>query len=349
MTKILRTTKSRGPIPLFLVFLFATLVAGKPSANAASLQAARVTVVIKDVRLLSGQAAARTASVNDNVTSGTAVRTGLDSRAELTFSDLTITRLGANTVFSFNPEARNLDLGNGAVLVEVPKGAPALHIITASVTAGITGGTALFETHAGAPTKLLVLEGTGRLCSKIHPGECATALGGEMTMMTVDGRIIKPFKFDAALVFKTSKLVKDFPPLPNQDLILAVIDQQQAEQSGEASTPPSPATQKDPIDVISASVAASPPPGRRGPSPNIHQQVWPAVGDYFTQSIPHHEWHGDQYRSDNYHERHNRLGKTLPWSRRGWTVAYVAWQFALGLRQCQFLRQQRWRFYQSWS
>jgi hypothetical protein len=241
------------------VVLGALAAAGfMPSANTAPLQAARVTVVIKDVKLLSSRTAARVASVNDNIASGTAVWTGLDSRAELTFNDLTITRLGANTVFSFNPEARNLDLGNGAVLVEVPKGAPALHIITASVTAGITGGTALFETHAGAPTKLLVMEGKGRLCSKAYPGECATALGGEMTMMTVDGHIIKPFKFDAALVFKTSKLIKDFPPLPNLDLILAVIEQQQAEQSGEASSPPSPPTEKDPIDVISASVAASP-------------------------------------------------------------------------------------------
>ena len=48
------------------------------------------------------------------------VRTGVESRAELTFTDLTITRLGANTIFSFKRGARELDLTSGAILLEVP-------------------------------------------------------------------------------------------------------------------------------------------------------------------------------------------------------------------------------------
>ena len=61
------------------------------------------------------QAAARAAIVNDNVGAGTAVRTGTDSRTELTFADLTITRLGANTIFSFNEGARQVDLNGGNI------------------------------------------------------------------------------------------------------------------------------------------------------------------------------------------------------------------------------------------
>src|SRR6188472_4209814 len=64
-------------------------------------QQARITQVVNDVRLLPNQLAARPAVINDEVKQGTAVRTGRDSRTDLTFSDLTITRLGANTVFSF--------------------------------------------------------------------------------------------------------------------------------------------------------------------------------------------------------------------------------------------------------
>jgi len=64
------------------------------SINAAPLQEARVSRVIQDVRLLEANAAARAAAVNDSVKQGTAVRTGTESRAELTFSDLTITRIG---------------------------------------------------------------------------------------------------------------------------------------------------------------------------------------------------------------------------------------------------------------
>ena len=49
------------------------------------------------------------------------MRTGVESRSELTFSDLTIARLGANTIFSVNEGTRTIDLGGGAILVRVPK------------------------------------------------------------------------------------------------------------------------------------------------------------------------------------------------------------------------------------
>ena len=86
-------------------------------ASAAKLKEARVSQVIKDVKLLPNQAAPRPAQVSDEVRDGTAVRTGIESRAELTFTDQTLARLGANTIFSFNEGTRNLDLGGGALLV----------------------------------------------------------------------------------------------------------------------------------------------------------------------------------------------------------------------------------------
>src|SRR5438270_10118186 len=230
-------------------------------ADAAELKAARVTQIINDVKLLPGQAAARPAMVNDNVGAGTAVRTGVDSRTELTFSDLTITRLGANTVFAFNGAARQVDLGSGAVLVQVPRNGAEVKIRTAAVTAAITGGTALCESHKSMPAKLLMLEGIGRFYPNGHPEEAAIVHGGEMAMMTADGQITRPTKFNAALVYKTSKLITSFPTLPNADLILAVIDEQQAGQLGRPSSPSSPSGTKDLVDVISTSVAASAAPG----------------------------------------------------------------------------------------
>src|SRR5947199_276994 len=234
---------------LLSLFAFAHLSA------AAELRAARVTQIINDVRLLPGQAAARAAVVNESVSVGTAVRTGVDSRTELTFSDLTITRLGANTVFSFNGEARQIELGSGAVLVQVPRNGAEAKIRTAAVTAAITGGTALFESNKRLPAKLLMLEGIGRFYPNGHPEEAEIVHGGEMAMMTADGRITRPTKFNAALVYKTSKLITSFPTLPNADLILAVIDEQQAGQLGGPSSPSSPSGTKDLVDVISTSVA----------------------------------------------------------------------------------------------
>src|SRR5207237_8540288 len=81
---------------------------------------ARVTEVIRDVRLLAHQTAPRPASLNDNVIDGTAIRTSADSRAELTFPDLTITRVGANSIFSFDHGGHIVDVESGAILLRVP-------------------------------------------------------------------------------------------------------------------------------------------------------------------------------------------------------------------------------------
>src|SRR5438046_10238702 len=140
-----------------VLLCFFTFVHLSAVAGAAELRAAHVTQIINDVKLLPGQAAARAAVVNDSVGAGTAVRTGVDSRSELTFSDLTITRLGANTVFSFNGEARQVDLGSGAVLVQVPRNGAEAKIRTDAVTAAINGRTALFDYHKCLPIKFMML------------------------------------------------------------------------------------------------------------------------------------------------------------------------------------------------
>ncbi len=248
-----------------VLLCFFTFVHLSAVAGAAELRAAHVTQIINDVKLLPGQAAARAAVVNDSVGAGTAVRTGVDSRSELTFSDLTITRLGANTVFSFNGEARQVDLGSGAILVQVPRNGAEVKIRTAAVTAAITGGTALFESNKGLPTKLLMLEGIGRFYPTGHPEQAVIVHGGEMVMMTPDGQITRPTKFNAALVYKTSKLITSFATLPNADLILAVIDQQQAElssQNGPTNQPPRDSTGLDTVTLATA--AMSPPPSSGG-------------------------------------------------------------------------------------
>src|SRR6266480_4743169 len=210
-----------------LIVLFC--VVGAPSFVAADqLQQARVSQVIQDVRLMEAQGAPRPAAVNDTVTQQMGVRTGTESRAELTFKDLTLTRLGANTIFSFKQGARELDLTSGAVLVEVPPKAPAIKVSTSAVTAAVTGGTALFAT--GPPTKFIVLEGIGTFYPTGHPERAATVNGGEMMTMTANGRMTKPEKFDVKLVLKTSRLIKDFPPLENLPLVMAVVDLQLAAQ-----------------------------------------------------------------------------------------------------------------------
>src|SRR6266508_983713 len=133
-----------------LIVLF-WVISAAPFVTADQLQQAQVSQVIQDVRLLEAHGAPRPAVVNAKVTQGMGVRTGVESRAELTFTDLTITRLGANTIFSLKAGAREVDLTSGTILLAVPSGAAPAKANTVSVTVSVMGGTALLAT--GPPTK----------------------------------------------------------------------------------------------------------------------------------------------------------------------------------------------------
>jgi hypothetical protein len=94
----------------------------------------------------------------------------------------------------------------------------------------------------------MVLEGIGTFYPTGHPERAATINGGEMMTMTADGRMTKPEKFDVKLVLKTSRLIKDFPPLENMPLVMAVVDLQLAEQQLAGLN--SQALARDLVDVI---------------------------------------------------------------------------------------------------
>lgn len=107
--------------------------------SADQLKDAQVTQIIQDVRLLPANASPRPAVMRDNVREGTAVRTGVQSRSELTFKDQTITRLGEKTIFSVGKGARTIDVGSGQFLLYVPKNSGAAKVKMGAVTAAITG------------------------------------------------------------------------------------------------------------------------------------------------------------------------------------------------------------------
>ena len=128
----------------------------------------------------------------------------------------------------------------------MPSGAAPVKANTVGVTVAVTGGTGLLAT--GPPTKFMVLEGIGTIYPKGHPEKAVTVHGGEMVLMTADKKITQPEKFDVKLVLETSPLIVDFPPLTNLPLILAVMNQQLAEQQLAGATRQ--ALAKNLIDVI---------------------------------------------------------------------------------------------------
>ena len=107
--------------------------------RADELKEAKVTQIIQDVRVLPSGAAARPAALNDDVRQGTAVRTGIQSRSELTFKDQTITRLGEKTIYSPGAGVRTIDVGTGQFLLYVPKKSGGAKVKMGPVTAAITG------------------------------------------------------------------------------------------------------------------------------------------------------------------------------------------------------------------
>ena len=119
--------------------------------SATVLKKAEVTAMINEVKLLEPGSGERGAKIKDVVEGKTGVKTGIKSRAELLFQDKTLTRLGANTLFSFSEGTRDLELENGTMLLQCPKGVGGAKIRTAAVTAAITGTTILLE-YSPPPT-----------------------------------------------------------------------------------------------------------------------------------------------------------------------------------------------------
>jgi hypothetical protein len=225
-------------LPASFISAVVIFIAGRAVAADAPEKEAHVTQIIKDVQLLPSGSPAQPAAINDKVDENTGVKTGEESRSELTFTDLTITRLSANTVFSFNKAGREVQLDSGAILFRVPKNSGGGSIITHAVTVGITGTTVIFEYSNLGHGKLTVLEGDANLALVNHPDESKHVRAGQMLDVKAGAnKLPAPVEVDLSEIMRKSPLIRDFPPLPSQDLIIAAINDQQASSSKQTPVP----------------------------------------------------------------------------------------------------------------
>jgi mannose-6-phosphate isomerase-like protein (cupin superfamily) len=209
-----------------ILFAYAVSIGPTAFTMAAEKKEARITQAIHDVQLLAPNAAPRPASINENVGAGTAVRTGSDSRAELTFADRTLARLGANSVLSFGEG--EFDLANGSILLYLPKSFGGARINTAIATAAGTSFTAMAEYHPKSWLKFIILEGHGSVSLKHHPDQIRALHAGQMIMVRAGTtNLPEPQDVDLSELIKTSMLIAKFPPLPNLNLILREAENQQ--------------------------------------------------------------------------------------------------------------------------
>jgi hypothetical protein len=195
---------------------------------AAEQKQARVTEMIHDVRLLTAQTAGRPAAVNDTVREGTAVRTGTDSRAELTFLDRTLTRLGANTVFSFGGAARTYNLGSGAILMSAPKESGTVKITTAVATCAVSGFTMISEYHGNTWNKVLMLNGDGYVALNKNPGDKRQMHSSEILIFRPNATVLpQPQQVDICKVINAGLLVTGFSKkLPEWPALVDLCERQ---------------------------------------------------------------------------------------------------------------------------
>ena len=211
-----------------IVAAVACILSAQQSA-AGPLTSAEITKIINRVSVIDPAKGGHPAIIRDIIKDDLGLQTGTKSRSELLFQDNTLTRLGAETFFSFKTGTRDMTLEKGSMLLQVPKGLGGAKIHTAAVTAAITGTTIMMEYIPNQYIKVLVLEGSLRLSRNGASGDSVVLRPGKMVIMRPDAkRIPDPVDVDLEHIVKTSTLV-NFPGgdlLPSMALIQAAINDQ---------------------------------------------------------------------------------------------------------------------------
>ena len=178
--------------------------------RAAPLNESTFTEVIKTVEVVAAaDKSASPAKADELFKAPDLVRTGADSRAELTAPDQTVTRVGANTVFSFEPAGRNLNLEQGSVLFHPPKGMGGGTIKSGGVAAAVLGTTLIVSSTTGGGFKTILLEGKGRVT--LASGKSVTLKAGQLVFVRPGGKAFSPvLDINLAKLVAGSELVNGF-------------------------------------------------------------------------------------------------------------------------------------------
>jgi len=199
--------------------------------HAAKITQAKITRTVNIVDILSSEGAARPAEPGATLHEKEALQTGVKSRAELTFPDNTLVRIGASSLFSFKHGMREIDLQSGTLLLQVPKNQGGTRIQTATVTAVITGTTLLMESRPGKSieAKCIVIEGEVRLSLRGRVGESVVIPAGHMVAVPRDARRLPdPVPVNLERLVKTSRLINDGNSVAKAPAVQQAIAEQRA-------------------------------------------------------------------------------------------------------------------------
>jgi acrosin len=206
------------------------------------LTRADVESIYNQVEFIPRGQSSRPASLSDWLTVGDALRTALDSRAELRFNDGSLARVGERATFWFVPNTRDFRLSNGTALFLIPPGRGPSTIQTPSAVTGVQG-TALVVRHisyseestscpeswnlkeevpleifceldddifAGSPGRTIVMVLTdnpnGPVQVTTPDGTSRALTAGDMAV--IEGNSIQVMEFNLSLFYQTSNLAQ---------------------------------------------------------------------------------------------------------------------------------------------
>lgn len=219
-----------------ILLIAALSVAGLCCARALPLTQSTFTEIIKDVDTLPATGGtAAPAKVDEVLKAPDRVRTGPESRAELTAPDQTITRVGANTVFSFSDSGRTLNLEKGNLLFHAPKGIGGGTIQSGGAAAAVLGTTLIVSATPNGGFKVILLEGTGKVT--LPNGNSVTLHAGQLVFVLPGGTQFSPvLDINLGKLVAGSLLINGFPDeLTSMSLINEAIQKQNSEiASGKA-------------------------------------------------------------------------------------------------------------------
>jgi len=172
-----------------------------------------------------------TATLNDKVESNTQVGTGEQSMCELSLDDKSVTRIGANAVFSFLEKERLVKCDKGTFLVSKDPETETMTVTSGSVTAAVNGSTVMFDVRDDA-THIAVAETTKGVVVTDKNGKSITLQSGEGISATPGGGMASegPRSVDVKDLTSSSPLFTEagLAPLANDALIKGVASAQES-------------------------------------------------------------------------------------------------------------------------
>lgn len=211
--------------------LYFALLGGVISSSLAAVdfKDAEITTLKNIVEHDAGQGAAP-AKVSEKIGESSKVTTAAASMAELTFGDSSITRIGANSVFSFQSKERLIKLDQGTALIHASPGNGGATVDCGGVTAAVSGSTFMASRSATGGAVFVLLESSGSLKVTTPGGQTAVIMPGQAASTGTGAKsAIQVFDVDVKKVMDTTPLVQGFKKeLPSQAEINVVSEKQQS-------------------------------------------------------------------------------------------------------------------------